>query len=62
MRAELLPAELTSVPVSLIDGTILVFPAGVAQLFPHRPLEESLEMLNINNQLDHLLKPSCFQY
>ena len=49
MRDLLLPAELTSFPVSLIDWTVLVFPAGVAQLFPHRPLEKSLQIININN-------------
>ena len=42
------PAELTSVPVSLVDGTILVFPAGVAQLLPDCPLEKSLEIVNFN--------------
>ena len=48
---ELLPAELASVPVSLIDGAVLVFPAGVAQLFPHSSLEKSLQVRNIYNQI-----------
>ena len=39
------PAVLTSVPLLLVDDTVPVLPAGVAQLLPHSPLEEPLDIV-----------------
>ena len=42
--------SLASVPLSLVDDAVSVLAAGVRQLLPHRPLEESLATLATGNK------------
>ena len=44
-QALLVAAVLTAVPLPLVHQTVLVVPAGVAQILTHRPLEEALAAL-----------------
>ena len=42
-------SSLASVPLSLVDDAVPVLAAGVRQLLPHRPLEETLATLATGN-------------